>query len=788
VKVEIVAPGFAAQWAPDEPNLRNAQNVPISATVPTELNLGLHAQFGTVRGSLTDPEGRPARLATVFLKSTTTAWDANITTGVDGLFSLDGVPAGNYTVRLSHPELGTQWFDGKTAEAGADVVTVPAGGEFVVNDQFLVRNTPAATVGALRGTISDRLTGAPVVGARVTLLTTALERAGEGVSNAAGDVRIEGAPSGASFKAQVVAPGYALYWVGDSTQLLGSATISLSVSETLNSRLRRGSGTLRGQVTDPLGAPVRATITLTLPGRGGAMIYQTRLDGSFEFAGLPADTFTANFNSFALGNQLESFTIADGEITTHNVRYKPRGTLEVTLVDSEQRMPVANVCVNIQLAVWHGNTTVCSGASGVVTIANVAPGTGGVSVNASANPSVMGAFQPSVTIRSGETTRLTFILRSAGRITTTVRRAADGTVPLVCVRPVPVFMGAPPIPGDSAPGPSFCNRDGMGGTSESVSVGPIPSGDYQLFVDTDISQYGVQWLGSAGGTGDRRKAALIAVRRGQAAAAPVIKVDRPGQISGILTDRVTGAPLSGNAVPFGLTTGMWIECGNLPTITACADATGRYTMFGLGPYAWPVNFTAPGHAHQWSGGAANRFDATLVQVTAGQTTTLNAALGPEGRIVDVRPGGTDPVGWFATAYNSVTGDIVSGAVYHNPPIFGQLNTESIFIQYFPSLSGQPQTSCWYGVPRRGFSPARYTIAITAGQTINGLDLTPGVNCGGLPRLPRPRIGGAFIDDATATVAPPALAGGPTLPTWVHSPAWPTMVRLLRVLATQARQA
>jgi hypothetical protein len=327
VKVEIVAPGFAAQWAPDEPNLRNAQNVAISATVPTELDLGLHAQFGTVRGSLTDPEGRPARLATVFLKSTTTAWDANITTGVDGLFSLDGVPAGNYTVRLSHPELGTQWFDGKTAEAGADVVTVPAGGEFVVNDQFLVRNTPAATVGALRGTISDRLTGAPVVGARVTLLTTALERAGEGVSNAAGDVRIEGAPSGASFKAQVVAPGYALYWVGDSTQLLGSATISLSVSETLNSRLRRGSGTLRGQVTDPLGAPVRATITLTLPGRGGAMIYQTRLDGSFEFAGLPADTFTANFNSFALGNQLESFTIADGEITTHNVRYKPRGTL-----------------------------------------------------------------------------------------------------------------------------------------------------------------------------------------------------------------------------------------------------------------------------------------------------------------------------------------------------------------------------------------------------------------------------------------------------------------------------
>ncbi len=63
---------------------------------------------------VTDPEGRPAALATVYLKSTSTPWDANTATGVDGLFSLSGVPAGDYTVRLSHPELRHQWFDGKT--------------------------------------------------------------------------------------------------------------------------------------------------------------------------------------------------------------------------------------------------------------------------------------------------------------------------------------------------------------------------------------------------------------------------------------------------------------------------------------------------------------------------------------------------------------------------------------------------------------------------------------------------------------------------------------------------
>ncbi len=151
--------------------------------------------------------------------------------------------------------------------------------------------------------------------------------------------------------------------------------------------------------------------------------------------------------------------------------------------------------------------------------------------------------------------------------------------------------------------------------------------------------------------------------------------------------------------PFGLTTGLWIEC-SFPNFTYCSGY-GGYRLSGLGPYAWPVHFEAPGYAHQWSGGATNRFEATLVQVTSGQDTRLDIALGPEGRIINVRPGGTDPEGWFATAYNAVTGDIVSGAVYHNPPVIGGLNTESIFIKYHPFRNGQAQPSCWYGVPRRG---------------------------------------------------------------------------------------
>ncbi len=465
-RVEVVADGFAPQWAPDEPNHRNAQNVVVSGTAPTQLNLGLHDDFGTVRGMVTDPEGRPAALGTVYLKSTSTPWDANTVIGVDGLFSLSGVPAGGYTVQLLHPELATQWFDGKTTATDANVVTVPAGGELVVNEQFLVRNATAGAVGTLTGTITDRITGAPIAGARVTLLTPTLERAGEAVSNAAGEVSIAGVPVNAFFRAQIAASGYALYWFGDSTQLNGSATLRVASGSNLNSRLRRGSGTLRGQVTDPTGGPVRANMLLRLPGRSGDVTYQTRLDGSFEFTNVPADTFSAGFASPNLGTQNESFTISDGQTTTHNVRHAPRGRLEVALLDSETLTPVANVCATIGLQAWHGGNPGCSGPSGVVTIADLAPGTADVTVNANGNLSVLGTVQRNVIIRSGETTRLTLVLRSAGIIATTVQRASDGTIPLVCVRPVPVAMGAPTITGFGEPGPSSCNRDATGNTTD----------------------------------------------------------------------------------------------------------------------------------------------------------------------------------------------------------------------------------------------------------------------------------------------------------------------------------
>lgn len=60
------------------------------------------------------------------------------------------------------------------------------------------------------------------------------------------------------------------------------------------------------------------------------------------------------------------------------------------------------------------------------------------------------------------------------------------------------------------------------------------------------------------------------------------------------------------------------ESATLPPVRldpACADELGRYTLRGLGPYAWPVEFTdfSGAHAWQWPGGASNRHEAERVR-------------------------------------------------------------------------------------------------------------------------------------------------------------------------------
>src|SRR5262249_16051566 len=98
-----------------------------------------------------------------------------------------------------------------------------------------------------------------------------------------------------------------------------------------------------------------------------------------------------------------------------------------------------------------------------------------------------------------------------------------------------------------------------------------------------------------------------------------------GSVTGTVTDTTTGRPVAMECVevtPVG---------GDITFPGACqgarSDSAGRYTLSGVGPYAWPVEFASAddaAYAWQWSGGVASRKQATLIDVSAGKAVTVNA--------------------------------------------------------------------------------------------------------------------------------------------------------------------
>jgi hypothetical protein len=91
----------------------------------------------------------------------------------------------------------------------------------------------------------------------------------------------------------------------------------------------------------------------------------------------------------------------------------------------------------------------------------------------------------------------------------------------------------------------------------------------------------------------------------------------------------------------------------------CTYTEGRYEISGLGPYAWKVQFPSAygDYAWQWSGGVADRFSATPVQVTPGGTATADARLRKPGKISGRLVGATRPFQYTTViAVNALTGD------------------------------------------------------------------------------------------------------------------------------------
>ncbi|WP_422740011.1 carboxypeptidase regulatory-like domain-containing protein [Micromonospora sp. WMMD729] len=244
-----------------------------------------------------------------------------------------------------------------------------------------------------------------------------------------------------------------------------------------------------------------------------------------------------------------------------------------------------------------------------------------------------------------------------GGVRAVVRDAATGApVPRACAALVPIDAAA------LAAVTLGEDQDGRyGGCADeqgNLVADNVAPGKYRLLVQPyDTTRHGWQWVGRHGGTGERERAFVVRVRAGAVTSAPDIRLDPPGTVVGVVTDAATGAP-----VPRALVMVVpYVPHPKYDDHGPTTDENGRYTITGLGPYHWPVQFAANGRATVWSGGVGTRAQARGVRVRAHQTVTLNQAL-PAGTPVS----GAVHVDELLTyaqvlAFDAVTGDLAGVA-------------------------------------------------------------------------------------------------------------------------------
>ncbi|SCG55220.1 MSCRAMM family protein [Micromonospora inositola] len=735
-RLRAQAAGHAELWWPAEPDYYNADPLryPTDGSTTIEANLALLDAVGGFAGRITQPDGSPAYASEVTAVSTVGVWRAKAPTDSDGRYRLGNLPVGSY--RLAIGPRGwdpTQWLPGTGNPPVVTVFDVTPGATTTVDGRYLT-TTGAYEGGVLTGTVTAA-TGAPVAGACVTAVSVySGQEAATACTDATGRYRITTVSYNLGYKLRVNADGYPEQWAPNAVDSRNASTYfpAWGQDKIVNVALRTGGGTVRGQITDYPDATPALTNSVRVEAVDGSWSAWTEaVDGRYQFDRVPAGDYRVAVKPLDRTIQYHPgkptpaeatvVHIADGEVTTVDEQLVPPGAVEVTLTDAVTGAPVKG-CARLFQA-----QEVACGDTGTITFPKVwATGTTLESLLVDAKPTHWTRTVSSVRVVTGETTRLTVTVEPGAALETSVVDARDASVPpKTCVYAVSAEkLATTPMRREAT---SYCSD-----TSGKVRIGPLPPGPVQLLV-VPPAPYGAQWYTENGGTGDRRVAEIYSMQVGQTVTAPPIRLDLAGKLTGRVKDQA-GSPVDTCVQPVGLHP----DFVDVPPVRACATG-GSYVLDRLGPYRWPLGadgrvlssgaVLAPG----WSGNVDNRFEATLVQVTAGTTTTVPDIVLPRGaQIRRLDLGTAASQGGVLEVYQPTTGDRVWYPVGVESVITVPLPAGPVLLRLLPN-GGKP---CWYVGPRT-FLSARAKqgpkpVTLTAGQVIDTFRLAPGDTCGPVP--------------------------------------------------------
>ncbi|WP_436497601.1 carboxypeptidase regulatory-like domain-containing protein [Actinokineospora sp. HUAS TT18] len=560
--------------------------------------------------------------------------------------------------------------------------------------------TPASAQSTgIVGTITNAETGAPVGGAWVEAYDSSGYSTGGVNAEEDGTYDLYWLEPGEAYRLHVYAYDHIAQWAfgkdslgtADPVTAPGTASIALAPVKY---------GTVVGGFKTSAGAPIaNATVELHEGYQNFRRSAVTDAAGAFRMTRVVPGTYTLKFiqpsglSQWAYGQvnfaDASQITVGDGETAVWETAL-PTGNLDITVTDAKTSAPLAGACVSTRGGPQF--VFACTGADGRAAFRTISVGTYSFSISPPAGYLYGGVDD--VVVRADATTSAATTLTPEAKLEFTMRDAAT----------------AAPVAGACV---VLVNEEGRGVVHDHtncadsqgvVRVGGYPAGRFRAFVKTTDGVHGAQWVGAHGGTGNVDKATWIEAVAGATASVPV-RLDGAGAISGTVTAQADGRPVSdicATVTPAAAWRTQWFT-------PACTYTEGRYTISGLGPYDWRVQFPdySGKYAWTWSGGAADRLEAAEIAVRVGETATVDAALPAAGRVTGKLIGATRPAPYITVlAVDPRTGD------YASPNGFARadgtyevsgIGTRKVKLLYIASMSGTPAYSD--------------TIKVNAGQTV-----------------------------------------------------------------------
>ncbi|GIM91388.1 carboxypeptidase-like regulatory domain-containing protein [Paractinoplanes toevensis] len=558
-------------------------------------------------------------------------------TDENGDWAIDVFPG---TYRVSYRwDAVTQWAVQSATAAGAATYPVAAGQTVAVDDTRLPT-----------GTFSGRLTeadGSPLAEAWLTL-HHGDEELGYVLSGADGTY---------SFGEALARDGYTVsfevddtvQWIAGTLDPAKARRFTVVAGETTTADdVMLGPSAVHGRLADPDGTS-KVGYEVEVLGSGVSYSATTGSDGRWSVPKVLPGDYRVSFRTpdwsrtqWAYGKNTQDeatvITVEPGQDAAVDDTWVPGATLVVNAVDAATGAPVSDFCV------WVATPTDGSGCAtgSSVTIGDLPAGSYTALVSPASTSYYLQSRNVPVTLAVGTTTTISVPVTKGGKVSVSATDRATGkAVRDVC--PMLQVLGRGGLPN----GYGDCT-----GAQGKVVTAALAPGTYELFAVAPSNAYGHQWVGTDGGTGDQQAAARITVTAGGTVTAPAVRLDKPGTISGVVTDPA-GAALSGVYVGYSA----WGDSG--PSWGTRTGSNGAYLITGLGPYQWPLLFGNNEYPRQWSGHTGNRFEAEKVPVTAGTATTYNFTVRTSAALAGTVTVPAAPAAqWRIHAFNAVTGDVM----------------------------------------------------------------------------------------------------------------------------------